>query len=409
MCAFGAEADVLRLARYRTTVRDRAIPVVFCFDVEPDLHTFEPDDAPPWHGLEALVEMVPRLRARLERATGRPAQFSWALRIDPQIALGYGTPAYVFRRYGSFVEDALHAGDAVGVHPHAWRWDGPDQGWVSDHLDQAWVNECLEMAVSTYVDELGAAPSFHRYGGLWMSTATMNRVRDLGVRIDLTVEPGQPPIIGSAPHLGGLYRGGTADCRSAPRHPYHPDAQDFCRAAPGRTDDLWEIPLTSGQIRSSAPAAPGAPPRAERLPLGARAQWYARHPVGTGHRAVRRAAVRFGRPDQPRPFVTGERTMHAVSTDWPGASAFWDEALDSAVRADRSAPYLAFAIRSDSAINPHERQVLDSRMDWVVNGSLRRSLAFVRPDNLLADRRHSRAHEALSRLVRRPAASATRV
>jgi hypothetical protein len=315
----------------------------------------------------------------------------------------------VFRRYGSFVEDALRAGDAVGVHPHAWRWDGPERGWVSDHLDQAWVNECLEMAVSTYVDELGEIPSFHRYGGLWMSTATMNRVRDLGVRIDLTVEPGQPPIIGSAAHLGGFYRGGTADCRSAPRHPYHPDPEDFCRAVPGGTDDLWEIPLTSGHIRSLPPAAPGPPPRTQRPPLGAQAQWYARHPVATSHRAVRRAVVRFGRLDQPRPVVTGERTMHAVSTDWPGAGAFWDEAVDSAVRGDRSAPYLAFAIRSDSASNPRERQVFDARMEWVINGFLRRSLAFVGPDNLLAHRRHSRAHEALTRLLRRPAELATQV
>jgi hypothetical protein len=378
---------------------------VFCFDVEPDLHTFEPADPSPWRGFEDLVEVIPRLRTRLEQATGRPPCFNWSVRADPQIAMCYGTPAYVFRRYGSFFEDALSAGDAIGIHPHAWRWRGQEDGWVSDHLDQAWVNECLEMAVSSYVDEFGAVPSFHRYGAQWMSTATMNRLRELGVKIDLTVEPGEPPMA-SGPHLGGYLRGGTPDCRGAPRHPYHPDPQDFRRAARGRTGELWAIPLTAGRITSAAPAPRPFPPRARHLPLAVRARWYVRHPFATCHRAVGRAAVHLGRLDQPRTVVTGERTLVPVSAGWPSAGAFWGEAVDSALRADRAAPYLAFAIRTDSVLDPGQKRAFEARMDWVVGGSVRRRLVFVTPDHLVAGHSHFRVHGAFSRLARGPAGPA---
>ena len=145
-------------------VRGECIPVVLCFDIEPDAHTFPLDAPSPWRGFEEVIDLLPALRSDLERATGQPARFNWSVRSDPQIALGYGSPSYVFRRYGSFFDDAVRAGDAVGVHPHAWRWRGPGTGWVSDHTDQAWVNECLEVAVSSYVEKFGHVPTFHRYG-----------------------------------------------------------------------------------------------------------------------------------------------------------------------------------------------------------------------------------------------------
>jgi hypothetical protein len=362
--------------RYARRVQDKSIPVVLCFDVEPDLHTFDPDDPSPWRGFEQLIEALPELRAGLERATGGPPRFNWAVRNDPQIARCYGAPSYVLRRYASFFDDALRAGDAIGVHPHAWRWRRAEARWVSDHADEAWVHECLEMAVSTYADEFGHLPTFHRYGMQWMSTATMNRLRELGVTIDLTVEPGSAPMA-PGPLVGGYLDGSTPDCRLAPRRPYHPDVHDFRRAAAGRREELWAVPLTAGRTVLA--------PLARHLPLGVRAGWYLRHPVGTGQRALQRASARVGRSQQAGPPVTGEHTLAPVSGSWPSPEAFWGEAVRAARQASRAAPYLAFAVRTSSFIDPVERELLDLRMKYVVEGLVHANLVFALPGDVLAD------------------------
>ena len=351
-----------------------SVPVVFCVDIEPDLHTFDPEDPCPWRGIELLIERVPTLRDALEHATGQPPHFSWTVRSDPQVALAYGSPSYALDRYGSFFERVLEAGDGVGIHPHAWRWDGAEVGWVSDHADQSWIDECLEMAVASYVDHFGVVPPFNRYGARFMNTATMNRVRALGVKIDVTVEPGEPPQ-GPGPFMGGVMLGGVPDCRHAPRIPYHPDPQDCCRAALAGDDALWAIPLTAGRyIEPPDPRPPWTP----------RVRGWARHPLGTGRRAARRARSSLTRPRLPDLGGPEERTM-VMWGDFRSGRDFWDAALHAARQL--CDPYLAFAIRSETLLHPGLKQKFESVMDAVVAGPLGPKLTFVRPDEILAPTR----------------------
>jgi len=352
-------------------VGDDPIPVLFCVDIEPDLHTFDPDDPSPWRGFELLIERLPSLRDALERATGRPPHFSWTVRGDPQVAFAYGSPSYPVQRYGSFFERVLEAGDGVGIHPHAWRWDGADVGWVSDHADQAWVDECLEMAVCSYLDEFGVVPPFHRYGARFMNTATMNRVRALGVKIDVTIEPSEPRQ-GPGPFLGGVLVGDVPECRHAPRIPYHPDPRDCCRATVASDDALWAIPLTSGHPIEHRDPSP---------PWGPRVCGWARHPLGTGRRAMRRARSSLTRPTLPEVGRPEERTLLMMG-DFRNGGDFWDAALHAARRLPD--PYLALAIRSDTVLHPVLKQRFESVMDYVVAGPLGPNLAFVRPDEILA-------------------------
>ena len=110
-----------------------AIPVVLCIDVEPDDHVYPLTAPSPWSGFEALLAGAPRLRQRLSDATGRPANLNWDFRFDPQIELAYGSPTYVVDRYGDDIERLSAQGDAIGTHPHAWRWDADRQRWIADH------------------------------------------------------------------------------------------------------------------------------------------------------------------------------------------------------------------------------------------------------------------------------------
>ena len=70
------------------------IPVIMCIDCEPDLPLWPPDEPSAWDGFERMADASDRLRDQLERATGSPAYFSWALRMDPQIRATYGAISF---------------------------------------------------------------------------------------------------------------------------------------------------------------------------------------------------------------------------------------------------------------------------------------------------------------------------
>jgi len=317
---------------------DGPIPLILCFDVEPDEHVFAPEDPPPWRGFEALVDRASSLRRDLAALTGEPARFSWSLRMDPQIAVGYGAPAWAADRYRKELEEAIEAGDAVGVHPHAWRWE--DGTWVADHGDPEWVDFCVRESFEAYASRFGAAPSHHRFGARFVSSRMLATVEDLGGRFDLTLEPGEP---GQAPGelLGGRLTGGIPDQATVPRFPYHPSRADFRVPAPDGTSRLWAIPLSSGQFVGRR--------RIARTTLQRAA-----HPVRTGRGAVRRLRARARRSPGP-----AHRTL-APWLDWRTPVDFWDSAFGSLE--DLPSPYLAFAIRSDLPLRRQQRERFDRIM-----------------------------------------------
>ena len=122
------------------------IPVILCVDCEPDQHIWSLDHPSPWCGFEQMASASHSLRDRLERATGSPAHFSWTLRMDPQIALSYGSSAFLPLHFPAFFDSIDRIGDRVGVHIHAWRWDTTTTTWVADHEDPHWVSTCVATA-----------------------------------------------------------------------------------------------------------------------------------------------------------------------------------------------------------------------------------------------------------------------
>ena len=127
------------------------IPFILGVDVEPDKPEADPRESrAPWVGFERWVAHVRDLRPRLAEATAAPVHVTWLLRMDPQVARIHGSPAWVADRYGRELAEMRAAGDCLGLHPHAWRWQDPPGRWLADHGDPAWVEETMRLSFRTY-------------------------------------------------------------------------------------------------------------------------------------------------------------------------------------------------------------------------------------------------------------------
>jgi hypothetical protein len=234
--------------------RRSELPVVLCVDVEPDLRTFDREDARPWRGFECFVDRLPTLRDRISSASGGPASLTWFLRMDPQVAETWGSATWVAEAYADALAELTARGDELGLHTHTWRWDDVDGLWIADFADPAWAEHCLEMGLGTFEAKFGRRCLAHRGGDHFLSGPMLAQLARAGVKVDLTIEPGWPPV---GPVGGGRAVGTLPDYRSVPRSPYRSSPDEFPAPDPTTPTDPLLVPLFS----------PPAMRRRHRLPL----------------------------------------------------------------------------------------------------------------------------------------------
>lgn len=312
------------------------IPAIVCVDVEPDPRVVDRVRREPWHGFEALQSMFGRLRAALASGTGAPAHFAWFFRMDPQVAEAYGSPTWAISTYRRFVDEARAQGDELGIHPHPYRWEASRHVWINDLANQPWVEQCVRVSTAAFEDALGSTCVSSRFGDRWMNDATVHLLEELGVRFDLTLEPGRP---GTASPVGDeLSTGRLPDLTMIPGHPYRPGLDDFRRQAPHRADGLWMLPVTT-------------------------------HRLSPLLRHARRTYCRF----------TGlELLTDVASLSLALRPVLFRDVLDGALAGDGHRP-LVFVLRSDSGSNAREKCRLLTNLDYLLTDCIARRLVFVTP------------------------------
>lgn len=219
----------------------KKIPVVLCIDVEPDARLIAPNVKKDWLGFELSCEFFSDLRLRLQSATGRPVRFCWFLRMDPQVEYVYGTASWVVDRYPLLIDRIRDAGDGLGLHVHAWRWERNSFQWIADYRDQNWVDHCVRVGFESFSKSFKQSCSYFRFGDHWMNNHTLSLIHKLGARFDLTLEPGQ-----KNGQFKDSYIGSFIDCTDAPRNPYRPSEVDFRKPDSASKRNLWIVPLSSG-------------------------------------------------------------------------------------------------------------------------------------------------------------------
>ena len=330
------------------------------YPTEPDPSVWTPGTRPPWRGYDTLHELLQTLRPCLSRHT-EAAQFSWFLRMDPQIAEAFGTPAWIPETWRGRLEEYRNNGDEIGLHTHAWRFCPCCQRWLEDFSDQQWVEQCVRVSFDAYADAFGTSCHAFRFGSRWLSSAAPALLEQLGVRYELTVEPGrlaQPPFVNATRVTAWLpsYRG-------VPRMPYRPSRFDFRKPDAARTDGPWMIPLST--VRKSL-----GPLRGVLHGLLRRTETLYRSGPGN-HGVSSRLARTLARCD-------------AHTTLMMGVSPEAFRRMVERILGTGGAPYLAISMRASSGDNSQSVRNVTENFNYLLSSALLNRLVFVTPREALA-------------------------
>jgi peptidoglycan/xylan/chitin deacetylase (PgdA/CDA1 family) len=317
---------------------NKQIPVVLCIDIEPEERETRPGR--DWSGVDETVDFFNTLRPRLEQATGAPVRFCWFFRMDPQVEHTYGAASWVVERYGAQISRLEAAGDELGLHTHAWRWDDSMQTWVIDHGDQNWVEHCVRTSIDTYRRVFGRSCRSFRFGDRWMNNETMALLESLGIKFDLTLEPGRH----LSPVLGESHTGSLPDYRTVPTWPYRPARRDYRQRGWQRARDLWIIPLSTGRY------------------------WPSRYPAV--ERVARHLGINLHRRYETTPLY--------FNLDGRCFQLMMNNLLDVSTQ-----PFLAPVLRSDGASKVEWKHNMHLNAEFLLTHPLVSRFRFVGPDEAL--------------------------
>lgn len=233
----------------------QSVPILFCIDAENN--DFDParGEPKPWTHLEACFDQLGAYRHRLEQATGKSVALTWAVRADPQVAAIYGDLDWGLRTYASKWRELAAVGDDIGLHPHPQRWSEVVQGWYGGQDDPVWIAKVIRDSFEAYCKVLGRAPQTFRFGNRFMSQDIASVVESLGMRFDLTLEPGYPGRRGDL--AWHRVPGRCPDYFDVPRMPYRAVAANFREPDATRKTGICYIPMSTAPMGSAAPLARG--------------------------------------------------------------------------------------------------------------------------------------------------------
>jgi hypothetical protein len=236
---------IVPLARLLAGRRLARVPVVLCVDIEPDDRSTD-SGAKPWRGFERIArELVPPLRKQLSEETGTAAAFSWALRMDEQIARTWGSPTWAAEEYREDLDALVAEGDAINLHVHPWRLDEETDEWVVDHRPD-WSARCVSNALDAYEEAFGRPAEAFRSGDGALNSAMLGVLAERGVAVDSTLEHGPTQW---KPFTGERVYGDPFDSWRVPTRPYRSSPTAFPEPDPAGGADPLLMPLLGGPAK----------------------------------------------------------------------------------------------------------------------------------------------------------------
>lgn len=233
------------------TIDNTDIAVMFNIHVEPEMRVIEYKKK-RWLGYENLHEFLFDKRSDLEKATGKPVKYNWLIRLDPQIANVYEKPDWAIQQYRALINEAIAAGDEIGVHLHSWRpyktwWR---KSWIEEFADAAWIRDCIESSHHAFIDALQFQPKSFSFGDQYMSNDVLTQLESLGYRCDMSMHPKHLSRLHPLLAKGEKSTGSIPDYEETPRRPFKPSKQDFTKPLPGDERSIWEIPPSMGEVQN---------------------------------------------------------------------------------------------------------------------------------------------------------------
>lgn len=315
------------------------IPTVWRIDVEPDLHQPSVGEK-PWDGFSATVALVDELRQRLQARSGRTFHPTWLLRMDPDVERCFGRPDFVVHRHSELFDALIAHGDPLGVHVHPYRWNAARGVAYSDHADTSWATHCFHAAVQAFEHAFDKPARLASQGGYFLTEAILDTAEELGIAVDLTVEPGLAPK-SADPSFGAYASAPSTDFTACPRRPYYPSrgAFDVSSSSPADSRSILIIPLAA-------------------------------YDYGTALRPWYRQLARR---------LLGRRSSHSPLNPWkrwPSPKTFWD--LMARAADEQPVRYLAFATRTDR-IGSRSYEGVRALMECLPSHPIAERLHFVDP------------------------------
>lgn len=202
-----------------------------------------------WRGLnEGLRFLLERLE-RIKSAVGVTTKMVFFLRSDVQIKEICGGAAWSVLEYADTWRRLEEEGHELAWHPHLWRWN-PEWGcWFQETKDADWVSECLEVGFSEISEALGKSPVTSHMGWTFHDNVTMNKLSELGLKVDFSASPGV--YSGGGPGVAGTKFDNMIDWLGTPRGWYRPSEADYRRPARGGENELGIVEIPKFTSRSS--------------------------------------------------------------------------------------------------------------------------------------------------------------
>jgi len=214
---------------------------------------------------------------------------------------------------------------------------------MADDANPQWVDHCIVSSCDAFERVLRHRAAAHRFGDGFLSEAIVGTLDRLGVRVDLTLEPG---VNGRVTHRNEVHTAVATDCGQAPRTPYRPARDDFRTASGTNARRISLLPLSTCQV-----------------------PWYLQVPRRLYHR-VRPAAD----------GMNAAEPLRAVVAVHPGLRPYLFRRLIDRLLGSSATTHLALIVRSSDGTWPEQLQRIRSNMCALASHPLARRFRFVGPE-----------------------------